>query len=106
MGMKHEIEHGLSLDLAHKAIEKAMEAYGERFKDYNPNYEWIDETHGKVSFKAKGVSLSGIIEIEGPKISVDLDVPFIFRIFRGKAIEVIDREVRKWIEKAKNGELD
>ena len=46
------------------------------------------------------------IKIDGPEVYVQLEVPFIFRIFRGRALEVIDREVRLWIEKAKNGELD
>jgi hypothetical protein len=105
MGMKHEIRHDLPLDLAKKAIDKAMEAYGERFKEYNPKFSWKNETTAGLAFKAKGVSVDGTIEIEGPKVLVDLDVPFILRIFKGKAIEVIDREVKKWVEKARAGEL-
>jgi len=105
MGIKHEIEHGLEPELAHKAIDKAMEAYSARFADYNPRFHWKSDTEGELGFKAKGVSVDGTIDIEGPKILVDLDVPFILRVFKGKAIEVIDREVRKWIEKARAGEL-
>lgn len=106
MGLKHEIHHGLSLDLAKKAIDKAMEAYSERFHDYNPTFAWTSETKARLGFRAKGVGVDGEIEIAGPKIFVDLDVPFLLRIFKGKAIEVIDREVKKWVEKARNGELD
>ena len=36
---------------------------------------------------------------------VDLDVPFLLRVFKGKAMDVIDREVKKWVEKARNGEI-
>lgn len=105
MGMKHEIQHGLEPDLARKAIEKAMEAYSQRFAEYNPRFRWKSEYVGELGFKAKGVSVDGEIEIAGPKILVDLDVPFILRIFKGKAIEVIDREVKTWVAKARNGEI-
>ena len=106
MGIKHEIHHGLSLDLAKKAIDKAMEAYSQRFAEYNPRFAWKNDTQAELGFKAKGVSVDGEIEIKGPTIFVDLDVPFLLRIFKGKAMDVIDREVKKWVEKARNGELD
>ena len=105
MGLKHEIRHPLSLELAKKAIDKAMEAYSARFADYNPRYEWKRENMGQLSFRAKGVSVEGEIEIVDDKIFVELEVPFILRIFKGKAMEVIDTEVKKWIEKAQAGEL-
>ncbi|MBZ0121096.1 MAG: polyhydroxyalkanoic acid system family protein [Sandaracinaceae bacterium] len=105
MGIKHEIHHGLSLELARKAIDKAMEAYGARFVDYDPRFDWKTEVLGQFSFRARGVGVEGEIEIIGPEIYVDVEVPFILRIFRGKAIDVIDREVRKWVEKARNGEI-
>ena len=105
MGMKHEIHHGLSPDLAKKAIDKAMEAYSARFAEYNPSFRWVTDNKGELGFKAKGVSVDGTIEIAGAKILVDLDVPFLLRIFKGKAIDVIDREVKKWVEKARNGEI-
>lgn len=105
MGMKHEIHHGLEPDLAKKAIDKAMEAYSARFADYNPTFRWATEQKGELGFKAKGVSVKGEIEIAGPKILVDLEVPFLLRVFKGKAMEVIDREVKQWVEKARRGEL-
>lgn len=106
MGMKHEIQHGLEPELAKKAVDKAMEAYSARFAEFNPSFRWASDTKGRLGFKAKGVSVDGDIEIAGPKILVDLEVPFLLRIFKGKAIEVIDREVKKWVEKARAGELD
>ncbi|HHH30448.1 MAG TPA: hypothetical protein ENK57_19195 [Polyangiaceae bacterium] len=106
MGMKHRIHHGLDLDLAKRALDKAMEAYSARFADYNPMFEWQSETQARLGFKAKGVKVAGDIEVVGPEITVDLEVPFILRIFKGKAMDVIDKEVRAWVEKARNGELD
>ena len=105
MGVKHEIHHGLEPELARKAIDEAMKAYGERFAEYNPRFDWKTPDRGELSFSAKGVKVNGEIEIVGPKIQVDFHVPFLLRVFKGKAIDVIDREVKKWIEKARNGEL-
>lgn len=105
MGMKHEIHHGLSPELAKKAVSKAMEAYSARFAEYNPRFSWASESKGTLAFRAKGVSVAGEIEISGPKIFVDLEVPFLLRVFKGKAIEVIDREVLAWVEKARTGEI-
>ena len=106
MGMKHKIHHGLELPLAKKAIDKAMEAYSARFSDFNPTYDWVTENKGRLSFKAKGVKVEGEIDIQGSEVFVDLEVPFILRIFKGKAIQVIDEEVKGWVAKAKAGELD
>ncbi len=106
MGMKHQIHHGLDLPLAKKAIDKAMEAYSARFSEFNPTFGWVTEHKGELGFKAKGVKVEGHVEIVGPEVYVDLDVPFILRIFKGRAIEIIDREVRSWVERARAGELD
>ena len=43
--------------------------------------------------------------VEHVRNCLDLDVPFVFRLFKSKAVEVIEREVRVWIDKAKRGEL-
>lgn len=105
MAMKHQIEHGLAPSDARTVIDKAMEAYRARFADYHPEFAWKTEDKGRFSFRAKGVSVAGDIEINGSSIFVDVEVPFLLRIFRGKAIQVIDREVRRWIDRAERGEL-
>ena len=106
MGMKHRIHHGLDHDLAIKVIDKAMEGYSARFPDYHPTFVWETDTRGRLAFKAKGVNVSGDIELVGREITVDLEVPFILRIFKGKAMKVIEDEVNAWVTRAKNGELD
>ena len=106
MGMKDKIHHGLELPLAKKALDKAMEAYSARFSDYNPQFDWLTENKGQFSFSARSVTVEGSLEIVGPEVYVELEVPFILRIFKGRALDVIDSEVRRWIEKAQNGELD
>ena len=104
--MKHIVKHDLDLATAKKVTEKAFESYAERFADYSPTATWKSDTRCDVGFTVKGVGLSGVLELADGEIQMDLDVPFIFRPFKKKALGVIEREVETWIEKAKSGELE
>jgi Putative polyhydroxyalkanoic acid system protein (PHA_gran_rgn) len=103
--MKHEIAHDLEANLAKEVAKHAFDAYRQRFADYNPTLHWIGEQDARIEFNVKGMKLHGSIGIRPRAIELDLDVPFVFRLFKGKAIDVIEREVRNWIGKAKRGEL-
>jgi Putative polyhydroxyalkanoic acid system protein (PHA_gran_rgn) len=103
--MKHMIEHDLDPATAKKVTDRAFAEYANRYPDYKPTLTWSDDRHADLSMSAKGVSLSGVMAIEEKAISLDLDVPFLFRPFKSKAIEVIDREVKVWIEKARSGQI-
>jgi hypothetical protein len=103
--MKHQIAHELDSKLAKEAAVRAFEAYQKRFANYNPTLQWESDGKARIGFSVKGVKLHGSIDILPRAIELDLDVPFLFRLFKGKAIEVIEREVRLWLAKAKNGEL-
>lgn len=103
--MKHMIEHDLDMATAKKVTDRAFAEYANRYPEYKPTLAWSDDRHADLSMNAKGVSLSGVMAIEEKAISLDLDVPFLLRPFKGKAIEVIDREVKVWIEKAKSGQI-
>jgi hypothetical protein len=103
--MKHAIAHDLDASLAKEAAVRAFEAYQRRFSNFNPTMHWEDDRKARIGFSVKGVKLAGSIDILPRAIELDLDVPFLFRPFKGKAIEVIEREVRNWLAKAKNGEL-
>lgn len=103
--MKHSIAHDLDLATAKKVTDRAFAEYGSRYPAYEPTLSWIDDRRADVSFNAKGVHLGGVMAIDETSISLDLDVPFLFRPFQKKAIEVIDREVKVWIGKARNGQI-
>jgi hypothetical protein len=103
--MKHQIPHDLDSNLAKEAAVRAFEAYQKRFANYHPTMSWDDDRKARIGFSVKGVKLEGSIGILPRAIEVDLDVPFLFRPFKGKAIEVIEKEVRNWLDKAKTGEL-
>ena len=103
--MKHSVPHDLDEGTARKVADKAWEAYSTRFRQYDPKIDWVSEKKAKISFKAKGIHLSGELELQPRAIDMDLDVPFLLRPFKKTAMNVIDEEVRKWIAKAKAGEI-
>jgi len=103
--MNHSIPHDLGEDQAKRVTEKALAAYAERFSEYGPQVLWSDPKRAQVTFSVKGLSLSGVIQIQSRSIDIELEVPFMLRPFKGKALEVIERELSKWIEKAKAGKI-
>ncbi|MEM9193399.1 MAG: polyhydroxyalkanoic acid system family protein [Myxococcota bacterium] len=104
--MRHAVDHDLDLPTARRVADKAWESYSTRFAKYDPTIDWVTDHKAKVGFTAKGISLKGELELKAKAIEMDLDVPFLLRPFKSKAISVIDEEIRKWVSKAKNGELD
>ncbi len=103
--MKHQIAHDLDENVAKEVAVRAFESYQQRFSDYHPRLEWVGDRDARIEFRVKGIKLHGSIGILPRAIELDLDVPFVFRIFKGRAVDVIEREVRNWIAKAKRGEL-
>ena len=103
--MKHLIAHDLDFGLAKEVAVRAFESYQKRFADYHPKMSWVGERDARIEFNVKGLKLQGSIGIAPRAIELDLDVPFVFRLFKSKAVDVIEREVRLWLDKAKRGEL-
>ena len=104
--MKHSFSHDLDHGLAKRAVAIALDSYAEKFAQYDPQVSWRTDAHARIGFRVKGVSLDGSVDVAARQIHIDLKVPFVLRVFKGKAIEVIEREIKKWLEKAKSGELD
>ncbi len=103
--MKHSISHDVAPPLAKKAAERAFEAYKAKYSEYQPTLHWRDDDHASIEFRVKGVHLHGAFTLRPHVVDLELDVPFVFRIFQKRAIEVIESEVRLWLEKAKAGEI-
>jgi hypothetical protein len=103
--MKHGVPHDLGLERAKQVAKAAFASYQEKFAKYNPKANWVDERRCKISFSVKGVTLDGTMEVFADKIEMDLDVPFLLRPFKGKALGVIEEEITKWVQKAKAGEI-
>lgn len=102
----HVIKHDLDLATARKATDEAFAAYAERFADYNPTAEWVSDERAEIGFSAKGIKLTGAVELKPREIHLELDVPLLFRPFRKKALQVIEDQIELWVDKAKRGELD
>lgn len=103
--MKHEVPHDLDAETARKVADNAWESYSERFDKYDPSIDWETEQRARIGFNAKGISLKGTLELLPKSIAMDLEVPFLLRPFKKKAIDVIEAEIKKWIAKAKAGEI-
>ncbi len=101
--MKHSVTHGLGKDLACKVAKAACESYASRFKEYNPTTEWTSEDSAKIGFSAKGITLGGQVTVNDQSIDLELDVPFLLRPLKGKAISVIEESIKEWIAKAQQG---
>lgn len=105
MRMKHVMPHDLAPDLARQVAERAFDAYREKYGRYSPTLTWVTDTRAEASFNAKGILLKGSIELEPHAIAFDLDVPFVFRIFKGRAIAIMERELEHWTDKAAAGDI-
>ena len=103
--MKHDIAHDLDHDTAKLVARKAVEAYAQRFADYDFKSSWPNENRVELSFAVAGKRLKGAMDVETSKLVFQMDVPFVFRVFSGKAIKIIESEAQKWIQKARDGEL-
>jgi len=104
--MKHTVRHGLEPKLAQKALHAAWQSYSERFSDFNPKANWKSDDEADIQFSAKGVKLQGTLAVKGDDIEMEMKVPLLLRAFQGKAVQVIDEEINRWVAKAKAGELD
>ena len=103
--MDHVIPHDLDVATARRVADEAFKAYAARFAQYDPKLSWSDERHAKIGMAALGARVKGTMVLEDRAIKVDLDVPLLLRPFRAKAIAIVEREVRIWIEKAHAGEV-
>ncbi len=103
--MKHSVPHDLGLERAKQVTQSAWESYSRKLADYSPTINWQTENRAQIRFKAKGISLEGAIEVRESAIDLELEVPFLLKPFRGKAISVIEGEIKEWIGKAKTGDI-
>lgn len=103
--MTHDIPHDLDFDLAKLAAERAAEAYGKRFAEYDYRAKWVSNNRVELGFTVVGKRLEGAMTVKPDRLELELDVPLMLRPFRGKAIQIIEKEAREWMAKAKRGEL-
>ena len=99
--MKHTVNHDLGQERAKKVTEQALSTYAEKFAKYNPKTTWTSASHADISFKVKGMNLSGSVDVKESSIDLELDVPFLLKPLQGQAISVIEGEIKTWLAKEK-----
>ncbi|MEM7135862.1 MAG: polyhydroxyalkanoic acid system family protein [Myxococcota bacterium] len=105
--MDYTIKHDLSPELARKAAQKAAEYYTNKWAKYDAKTTWHGEDQAEISFRVKGVDVAAKLDMQPGQIVVAMDkVPLLLRPFKSKALDVVQQTMTKWVEKAKNGELD
>lgn len=103
--MKHSVGHDLDAQTARKVARHALEGYAAQFAKYNPQVQWLGEDAATVAFAAKGITIKGQVDLRPGEIVIDLSVPFALKLFQNKAVQVVEREIREWVDKAKNGQM-
>lgn len=103
--MKHVVPHGLGQEKAKQVAQAAFESYKERYSQYDPRANWVSDRRAEITFNVKGMKLAGAMEVGANDIQMELDVPFVLRPFKGRALGVIEGEIRKWLSKAQAGEI-
>jgi hypothetical protein len=103
--MKHVVPHGLGQEKAKQVAQAAFDSNSQRYSQYNPSAKWVDDRSAEITFKVKGMKLEGRMNVNPNDIEMELDVPFLLKPFKGKALGVIEDEIKKWISKAQAGEI-
>jgi hypothetical protein len=103
--MEHRVPHDVGRDLAKAATIAAFASYKQKYGEYSPTTTWTSDYRATVTFSVKGFSLDGKILIEDREVVMDMDVPFVLRPFKKRALEIIEREIQLWCKRAKNGEI-
>ncbi len=105
--MEYTIDHDLSPELAKKAAQKAADHYTKKWAKYNAETTWSGDDHAEITFHVKGVDVAATVDMRPGQVVIDMKkVPILLRPFKRMALEVVHKTMTKWIEKAKNGELD
>ena len=105
--MKHRIPHDLSLELCRRATRAALDAYKTSFPKFSPGGKWTSDDRAEVWFVTPVGRIEGSVTVEGAAVLLTIDkLPWAARPFRRQAVKIIEDEVKTWIQKAKNGELD
>jgi hypothetical protein len=103
--LKASIKHDLPPEQLRLAVRKFAEVYVQRFQEYQATSQWLSDDLVEVRFIVKGVKLAGSLELRPRELALEMNVPMLFSLFKGRAMRAIEEEVTPWLEKAKRGEL-
>ena len=61
--MTHDIPHDLEPDLASWSPAKRVEAYADRFSEFDFRSRWLDDENVEIGFSVAGKSLDGKLSV-------------------------------------------
>lgn len=96
--MKHIVRHDVDREKSVLIAKKAFEHYQNRYAKYSPTAKWPSPHRADISFTAKGMTFQGSMTFDDGSIEMELEVPFIFRPFKNRAVKVVEKEILKWLE--------
>lgn len=104
--MEYTVKHGLP-DRARvrTVVEKAYGAYKERLANNDPTLTWDGDSAAKIGFTVMGKSLITDVSIDDTNLNITGKIPFLFKPFEKKILDVVGGEVEKWLQKARDGEF-
>jgi len=103
--VRHRVLHHLDTATARRVADRAWETYKVRFPRYEPEIRWLDDRRARLSFSARGLRVTGSLELSTGCIELDVKVPVALRLFKGRAMALIEEEMRRWIARAEAGDL-
>lgn len=103
--IKHNFPHQLDDATAKKTVDCAFAWYKKQYPEYQPQLAWQSAQKAAVSFAAKGIQIKGVLTLAPQSVLMELDVPFVLRMFKGLALEKIEKEMTRWIAEAEAGRL-
>lgn len=97
---RHVFSHPLDNAGARVLIGQAFTHYAERYPSAKLQLKWTSDTHAELCGLARGLKLRARIELQVSRCVLDVDVPFVLRPFQDVAQRAIEREVKRWLERA------
>ncbi|MEC9399802.1 MAG: polyhydroxyalkanoic acid system family protein [Myxococcota bacterium] len=86
-------QHGLSLDEAKEKTNQIVSDVQDEFPDLINTIQWNgDKTRADV----KGKGFAGLFKVDDSKMSIDIDLSFFAKPFKGKVQEKIQSRIDKY----------
>lgn len=106
--MDHVIKTGLDVETQKTTLDQAFAEQTKKYPQYSPTFKWTGETEGLFSFKpTPSMEIEGKVLVSENEIGIKFTkLPFLAKMFKGKAIELVEKEVQVWVEKAKAAPTD
>lgn len=97
---RHVFSHPLDEAGARALIGQAFAHYAERYPAAKLQLQWTSERQAELQGMARGLTMRAHIELQESRCVLDVEVPFVLRPFKDLAQRAIEREVKRWLERA------